>query len=98
MAKNVSSKDTRKPGIVSALKALSRGRAVTMVKEVTPGVFEGNCLGDSTHPMRRFSALGRFRVQEVKNALGIVTHYVPANAEVAGGVVAGGVVFTFGGN
>lgn len=74
--KNVTSKDPRKPGIVSALKALSRGRKVTLLKEVSPGVFEGNCLGEKEG--RSYKSLGYFRVQAVKNEQGIVTHYVSA--------------------
>lgn len=74
--KNVTSKDPRKPGIVAALKALSKGRKVTLLKEVSPGVFEGHCLGDKVG--HSFTALGCFQVREVKNGTGVVTHYVPA--------------------
>lgn len=74
--KNVTSKDPRKPGIVAALKALSKGRKVTLLKEVSPGVFEGHCLGDKVG--RSFTALGCFQVREVKNEAGTVTHYVSA--------------------
>ena len=81
--KAVTSKDPRKPGIVSALKALSCGRKVTMVKEVRPGVFEGHVLGEKRTSGHGYCALGFYRVQEVKNELGVVTHYVEAGAAPA---------------
>jgi hypothetical protein len=97
--KNVTSKDPRKPGIVSALKALSRGNKVTMVKEVSPGVFEAHCLGPKNVRLNgrgysKFSSLGYYRVQEVKNEAGVTTHYVsatdivtvPPNLEIALGL------------
>lgn len=42
--KNVNSKDPRKPAIVAALKRLTGASKVTLVKEVEPGVFQGECL------------------------------------------------------
>lgn len=74
----ITSKDPRKAGIVSALKALSRGSKVTMVKEVAPGVFQGHCMAKDPNNMTRrvvMASLGYFKVQAVKNEAGIVTHY-----------------------
>lgn len=42
--KNVTSKDPRKPRIVHALKKKSGGNKVTLLKEISPGVFQGHCM------------------------------------------------------
>ena len=41
--KHVSSDDPRKWKITLALKLKSGGTKVTLVKEITPGVFQGHC-------------------------------------------------------
>lgn len=42
--KHVRSTDPRKPAIVAAMKRSTGATKITLVREVTPGVFEGNCL------------------------------------------------------
>lgn len=43
MAKNIASYDPRKKPIMAVLKNKSGGGKVTLVKEISPGVFQGNC-------------------------------------------------------
>lgn len=42
--RNVTSGDLRKAPIVAALKSASGATKVTLLVEVTPGVFQGNCI------------------------------------------------------
>lgn len=42
--KHVHSEDPRKPKIVAALKAISGGNKVTLVRETGPNTFKGKCL------------------------------------------------------
>lgn len=43
MARNIPSHDPRKTKIVEVLKKKSGGGRVTLVKEISPGVFQGHC-------------------------------------------------------
>jgi hypothetical protein len=56
---NVTSRDPRKPQIVAALKQLSGGNKVTLVKQVDLDKFEGRCLKGNRYG---YEVLGTFTV------------------------------------
>ena len=59
MAKHVKSTDPRKKSIVEALKRVSGGNKVTLVKEHDDGRFEGHCLRGNRYG---YESLGTFIV------------------------------------
>jgi hypothetical protein len=59
MAKNVTSRDPRKPFIVAALKRKAQASKVTLLVETTQGGFQGNCLA---HGRTGYQTLGTFTV------------------------------------
>lgn len=61
MAKNVHSKDPRKPAIVAALKIKSGGTKITDLRELNDGRFEGDAYRHMPGA-RRYFGLGRFIV------------------------------------
>ncbi len=62
--KAIKSTDPRKTSVTQALKQASKGTKVTNVREVAPGVYQGDCLVKARGE-RRFLDLGTWEVAEV---------------------------------
>lgn len=75
MAKSVKSKDPRKKIIMDKLKQESKGRKVTNVTEVSPGVFEGDCM-EQRPGSHSWFPLGRFFVQFELNLDGSLGQHI----------------------
>ncbi len=61
-ARAVKSTDARKPAIMSALKAISKGTKVTSVTQVGPTEFTGECYQRDLKTRKGYAALGNFTV------------------------------------
>lgn len=70
MSNHITSRDPRKPAIVAALKRKSGGTKVTLLEEIAPGQYRGNCLrGDGNTRHGGWTQLGTFEVTEEEVAL-----------------------------